>query len=224
MSRVRGQPRSATLVAIVALGLLAALWRVLGRGGPSRQPDRSAQRNGNPRGHVDCHANGNRLAGADPGSDRGADAPSRASTISSHRRRSSPSRSSLASSSPRWTRRRRWRSRCHRATSTGSGCQGDTSSPTAGCSSTTSRATAAGSGCETRTSTSTSRSSTSTCASSTSCRWRRTPTRSTVPDALYLAAIEAPLGWYEAASIEPGDGVGFLFDVDAAVAAAESAE
>ena len=44
------------------------------------------------------------------------------------------------------------------------------------------------------------------------------------PDALYLAAIEAPLGWYEAASIEPGDGVGFLFDVDAAVAAAESAE
>ncbi len=44
------------------------------------------------------------------------------------------------------------------------------------------------------------------------------------PDALYLAAIEAPLGWYEAASIEPGDGVEFLFDVDAAVTAATSAE
>lgn len=43
------------------------------------------------------------------------------------------------------------------------------------------------------------------------------------PGELYLAAIEAPAGWYEAASIEPGASVEFLFDVDAALAAAAAA-
>lgn len=44
------------------------------------------------------------------------------------------------------------------------------------------------------------------------------------PDALYLAAIEAPLGWYETASIGPGDSVRFLFDIEAALAAAGDAD
>jgi uncharacterized membrane protein (UPF0127 family) len=43
------------------------------------------------------------------------------------------------------------------------------------------------------------------------------------PGELYLAAIEAPAGWYEAASIETGDTVVFPFDVDAALAAATAA-
>jgi uncharacterized membrane protein (UPF0127 family) len=43
------------------------------------------------------------------------------------------------------------------------------------------------------------------------------------PDATYIAAIEAPAGWYERASIEPGDDVEFLFDVQAAVDAAAAA-
>ena len=44
------------------------------------------------------------------------------------------------------------------------------------------------------------------------------------PDALYLAAIEAPLGWYGTASIGPGDNVRFLFDIEAALAAAGDAD
>ena len=43
------------------------------------------------------------------------------------------------------------------------------------------------------------------------------------PDRVYIAAIEAPLGWYEAASIAPGASVEFLFDIDATTAAANAA-
>lgn len=43
------------------------------------------------------------------------------------------------------------------------------------------------------------------------------------PGEVYIAAIEAPAGWYEAASVAPGASVEFLFDVDAALAAAAAA-
>ncbi len=42
------------------------------------------------------------------------------------------------------------------------------------------------------------------------------------PDDLYIAAIEAPAGWYDATSIGVGADVRFLFDVDAVTTAANA--